>query len=501
MAAFRTSFATRLTVALALLLLGFGALVGVLGRQLAAEHEQEVLQRLSHGLARHIVEHWPEVAAVDADAADRAARDELLKMLMVVNPGIQVYMLDAEGRVDAYIGEPGMVREPQVDLAAVRAFLAGAALPLHGTDPMRPGVRKVFSAAMFAPQPQANRPSGYLYIVLDGQARELVAGDVSLRRVWQGALGAAAAGLLIIVLVGALVFRHLTQPLMALGERMRRFSLEAGAPLPRAVAGAPGRGDEVSTMAASFDGMARRIQDQVQSQQQQQAAHREVMANVAHDLRTPLTALHGHLEALGSREAADDAPRRQRLLAAALAQSDKVRRLSQQLFELATLQSTDQVLQRERFRLDELVTDTVQKFELSAERPPVTLEGPAPGRIELDGDLQLIERALTNLIDNALRHAVGPRPVRVSMRCDGPQVSVLIEDQGPGLPQELARRLDAGHPVRDPPLQRPGGGIGGLGLAIAQRIAALHGGSLHTLPAPEGGTRLCLALPRASTQA
>ena len=91
-----------------------------------------------------------------------------------------------------------------------------------------------------------------------------------------------------------------------------------------------------------------------------------MMASVAHDLRTPLTALHGHLEV------ARPATSRQRracasgVLQAALAQSNKVRRLSQQLFELAALQSTDQVLHRERFRLDELVADAVQKFELSA---------------------------------------------------------------------------------------------------------------------------------------
>jgi signal transduction histidine kinase len=493
---FRRSFATRLTATLALLLLGFGALVGILGRHVALEHEQEALQRLSHGLARHIVEHWPAVTAVNADAAERDARDELLKMLMVVNPGIQVYMLDADGRVAAYIGEPGMVREPQVDLVPVRAFLAGAALPLHGTDPMLPGVGKIFSAAMFAPQRNATRPPGYLYIVLNGQARELVAGDVSLRRVWQSAVAAAAAGLLIILSIGALVFRRLSQPVLRLAERMRRFSVAGDAATADAGAPVADGDDEVAAIAASFETMARRIEDQVRSQQQQAAAHREVMANVAHDLRTPLTALHGHLEALdGSDVAAANDPRRRRLLAAALAQSDKVRRLSQQLFELATLQSTDQVLQRERFRLDELVTDTVRKFELSAQHPPVTLEGPAPGRIELDGDLQLIERALTNLIDNALRHASGPEPVRVSMRCEGRQANVLIEDKGPGLPTELARRLDAGHPVRDPPLQRQGGGIGGLGLAIAQRIATLHGGSLRPLPAPDGGTRLCLALP------
>ena len=63
----KRSFATRLTIALAMLLIGFGALVGLLGRHVATEHEQETLQRLSHGLARHIVEHWPEITLADPD--------------------------------------------------------------------------------------------------------------------------------------------------------------------------------------------------------------------------------------------------------------------------------------------------------------------------------------------------------------------------------------------------------------------------------------------------
>jgi len=175
-----------------------------------------------------------------------------------------------------------------------------------------------------------------------------------------------------------------------------------------------------------------------------------------------------------------------------------VRRLSQQLFELAALQSTDQVLHRERFCLDELVTDAVQKFELGDVPAPVTLHGPAPGRLELEGDLQLIERALTNLIDNAMRHAPGSAPVRVSLRREGMQAQIVVEDAGPGLPAELLRRLQADQSVREPALARPGGGIGGLGLAIAQRVAVLHGGSLRPLPTLQGGTRLCLALPLAA---
>lgn len=137
----------------------------------------------------------------------------------------------------------------------------------------------------------------------------------------------------------------------------------------------------------------------------------------------------------------------------------------------------------------------MQKFELTEAARPVTLDGTPPGSIELDGDLHLIERALTNLIDNAMRHAPGAEPVRVSLQRDGAQVQILVEDAGPGLPADLVHRLEHGESLRDPPPRRIGGGIGGLGLAIAQRVAVLHGGSLRLLPSPQGGTRLCLALP------
>ena len=512
----RSSFALRLMLAFALLLLGYGAFVAVLGRETAIEQEQETQQRLSYGLAQHIVEHWPEVTS--ADGSGRAAIDELLRMLMVVNPAIQVYLLDADGRVGAYVGDPALVRTRQVDLAPVRAFLAGAALPLVGTDPMGGDAPRIFSAAMFPPRPGDSKPPGYLYVVLQNQARAAVAGSLSQWPAWQRAAWAAAIGLVATLAVGVLVLRRLTLPLGRLARRMRDFrarwacrlgrrqpdrgshdgrwsSAEAArTEVARPEPAARPRGDEVATLAASFDAMARRITEQAASREAQSAAHREVMANVAHDLRTPLTALHGHLEALDA--AADDAERRRKLVATALAQSDKLRRLSQQLFELATLQSIDHVLQHERFRYDELVADTVQKFEFASPHPSVALAGTPPGAVDFEGDLHLIERALTNLIDNAVRHAPGAEPVRVSLQCEAALVTVWVEDRGPGLPAELARRLDAGQPLREPPLQRPGGGIGGLGLAIAQRIAALHGGSLRTLPSQGGGTRLAFALPR-----
>ncbi len=495
----RLPFTARLTLALALMLLLFGSLVAMIGRHAAAEQEQESLQRLSHGLARHIVLHWPVITQANPDLAEQAERAALLSMLMVVNPGVQAYVLDAQGRVSAYIGPAGMVQQQQVDLRPVRAFLAGAALPLRGTDPMGSAEPRIFSAAMFAPRSGDSRPPGYLYVVLDGRARAQVAAALGSQRLWQGAALAIAVGLLATLGIGALAMRQITLPLRRLAGRMRDYgqvpSLGA-APAPGMAPRRGGTGDEVGAIAQALDEMTLRIEGQELRERQQAEAHREMMASVAHDLRTPLTALHGHLEALTSTELQPD--RRERNLAAALAQSDKVRRLSQQLFELATLQSSHQVLHRERFRLDELVTDSVQKFALGVGPSPVTLSGDPPGPLNLDGDLQLIERALTNLIDNAVRHAPGAAPVRISLRSDGVQAQILVEDSGPGLPPELIRRLEQGQSLRDPPLRRPGGGIGGLGLAIAQRVAVLHGGSLLPMPCAGGGTQLCLALPLAS---
>jgi hypothetical protein len=223
-------------------LLTRGALVALLGRHVASEHEQETLQRLSHGLARHIVEHWPEISLPDRDRADRAARESVLSMLMVVNPGIQVYLLDADGKVADYLGEPGMVRQDQVDLQVVRAFLAGESLPLRGTDPMGSKTPLIFSAARFKPRSGDLRPPGYLYIVLDGPARSAVAGQLSLRRVWQGAAALALMGLFVIVGLEVFLVRRLTRPLQELARRIRDYRLKATHPGDSAAApsGSPG---------------------------------------------------------------------------------------------------------------------------------------------------------------------------------------------------------------------------------------------------------------------
>lgn len=494
------SLALRLGLLLALLLLAQGVVLVVLGARHAAAHEAETQQRLSRGLAAHIVGRWPELAP--AALGSDAERATLLRMLATVNPAVQVYLLDARGRVAHYIGEPGMVRNAQVDLTVVREFLAGAALPLTGTDPMDPpgaGRSRLFSAAMFPPSPGDTGAPGYLYVVLDSPARVRLVAAGAPAQLGLALGGTVITGAVVLMVLGWVAVRRMTRPLRRLARRMEGFDIglrEAPPPMAAAMAARAGAttrgGDEVQQLGTSFDAMAARLASQAAQAAQQTEAHRQEIAGMAHDLRTPLTALHGHLEALAAGH--DDEPRR-RLVDAALLHSNQVRRLTQQLFELATLRTDAPPLARERFRLDELVSDTVQKYDLGP--APVELAGPAPGPVEIEGDLQLIDRALTNLIDNAVRHAAAP--VQVRMDCSPAQVQVVVQDGGPGLPAELLRRLSAGEPVRSVASHagaRTAGPRSGLGLAIAQRIAELHGGRLEPLPAPAGGTRLSLSLPR-----
>jgi hypothetical protein len=251
----------RLVLLLATLLLGWGALVGVLAWRVAAEQEHEALQRLSHGLAQHITEHWPELGGGNAD--DEQARKELLRMLMTVNPGIQVYVLDPLGRVQNYIGEPGMVRQQQVDLGSLRAFLAGAALPLYGTDPMGSGRARLFSAAMF-PRSVAGS-AGYLYVVLDGPPattcwRGSVPNASGARRMdcpFRAGGGAAAGG---VVRAPAD-----TTPCSAWHSAWPAFSCPTWPVLPcrtpRRTAAMPAlpKPDEVAVLSHSFEQMSQRL--------------------------------------------------------------------------------------------------------------------------------------------------------------------------------------------------------------------------------------------------
>src|SRR5690606_1284308 len=146
----------------------------------------------------------------------------------------------------------------------------------------------------------------------------------------------------------------------------------------------------------------------------------EMIANVSHDLRTPLASIHGYLETLLLKDASLTPEERRRYLGIALDQSGKVGALARSLFELVRLEQGFIRLEPETFSLTDLVQDVFQKFELTAETRRVALNAAFSSNVPpVHADLALIERALTNLIDNAIRHTPEGGAVEIAIVPDG----------------------------------------------------------------------------------
>lgn len=450
-------------------------------------HELEVVQGLSRDLAQHIAR---DTQLMDANGLKPDAVRELFSQLMLVNPSVEVYLLDMDGKIVGDAAPKDRILRDRVNLEPVRQLLSGAPLPILGDDPRSLDARKVFSAA---PLMVTGKPSGFLYVVLLGEAHDRFAERGATSEALNTALWSIGLIALLCLFAGLAAFGLITRPLRRLTDSVGRFDINA-APvvLPNASVEPARQGhDEIAVLDATFKQMQTRLSEQWQTLTRQSQDRRELVANISHDLRTPLASLHGYLEVLSVKDASLSPEERRRYLGIALDQSRKVGGLAQSLLELVRLEHGFVVPVVERFSLTDLVQDIFQKFELSAEAKAVTLTPVlAPSIPGVHADLGLIERVMTNLLDNALRHTPHGGEIRVSLLPKGRVVEVTVSDSGPGIAAELReglflRPFNIGGARRD----------GGLGLRIVHQILQLHGHRIELVDVPGQGATFRFALP------
>lgn len=447
-------------------------------------HEQEVIQRLSSGLAAHIAGN---AELMKPGGLNQEAVKDLFDKLMAVNPSVEVYLLGLDGHIEAQAAPPGHLKRDKVDLKPVHDLLAGAALPIVGDDPRSQNASKVFSAA---PLRMGGRDAGYVYVVLQGEDHDALVAHTAADSVLRTTLWLTGLVALLGLLAGLAAFRLITRPLRELTAVVKRFetegvtSLESEAPrLERLSQGS----DEIAQLGQAFMQMTQRIAEQWRELTLQDQQRRELFANISHDLRTPLTSLHGYLETLMLKAATLDESERRRYLEIALGQSRKVGRLAQEVFELARLEYGVVKPEKENFALADLVQDVFQKFELAAEarsqrlRPDIASNLPV-----VSADLGMIERVLTNLLDNAIRHTPTGGEIVVQLRSENAGVTVQVSDTGAGIPVELQPSLFM-RPTFMSGSSSERSGSGGLGLVIVKRILQLHGSDIQLVRLPDKG--------------
>lgn len=479
----------RISLIFAILLLLFGSFCGGLELVSAKNHQQEIVQRLSHGLAEHIASHW---ALFKQDEVDKKAAEELFYMLMVVNPSIELYLLDTNGRILSFNAPSGRVQLQQVDLVPVQAFLAGGALPLKGDNPRNPENREIFSATRLL---RDSQPAGYLYIVLASDDYHRLAEDVWKGHAFQSVI-LTGSGVLVLTLVSGLVlFYLLTRRLNQLTLTITAFdraNFIGGLQIDDAVRR---RSDEIGRLAAAFSRMAERIERQVEQIKVQDELRREMVANVSHDLRTPLTSMQGYLETMLRKSDQLSASESQQYLEVAVRQSQRVAHLAQELFELAKLELKEVQPNFECFSIQELIQDVVQKFELAAKSKSVSINIKFHQDFpQVYADIEMIERVLSNLLDNALRYTPEGGCVEIRLWCDSDDsVTIAVEDSGAGIAHEhLPGLFERDSILRKSPRKHSGGG---LGLLISKRILELHGSTIEAFSGQGSGAKFIFNLP------
>jgi len=293
---------------------------------------------------------------------------------------------------------------------------------------------------------------------------------------------AGGTAALLAVLAGLVLARRLSHPLQELHDAVTGV---AAGNLQQEVA--LRGGGELEDVASAFNTMAHRLRE---SERQRQ----ELLAAVAHELRTPLAIIEGNLEAMldGVREPTPD------LIATLHTQSALLSQLITDLRDLSLAEARQLSLRRRRTDLAALCRESADAMGLWIEERKVTAQVAAEGDTTAEVDPDRMRQVVQNLLHNAVRFTPAGGTVRVTVT-GFPQsgrrwVRVSVEDEGPGIPPEELSRVFEPFYRADPSRSRSSGGTG-MGLAVVRLLVQVHGGVVRAENRPGGGSRFLVELP------
>ncbi|MBC7233910.1 MAG: HAMP domain-containing protein [Chloroflexi bacterium] len=331
-------------------------------------------------------------------------------------------------------------------------------------------------------------------VTTPGRGIRVVIGDLAFSFAVASMLAAVIS-----LILAVLIARSISQPLqrlMAATEEIARgnydLSLDITSP------------SEMRRLAASFNSMARQVQASRQAQ-------RDFVANVSHELKTPLTSIQGYSQAILDGTARGEEAV-QRAAAIIHDEAGRMRRLVEGLLDLARIESGQVVMAQEPVDLRQVLGDCVDKLTLQAQEKGLTLSLHVSTLPLLIGDRDRLSQAVTNLLDNALKYT--PSGGRITVEAvevretEGlraiepalasavplPAVVVTVSDTGPGIPPDELHRIFERFYQVDKSRARGKGGVG-LGLAIVQEIVAAHGGRITAQSVVGVGSKFIMALP------
>ena len=454
--------------------------------QTSKQFVDETTQRANLGLAASIAREM-HVDTVTGQV-ESVGMNQLFMSAMTINPIVKLFVVDLNGKMIASSAKPEATKLQAVDAQPIRELLDGKKpLPIYNDDPRNPSDPKIFSVAPLL-NPDGS-PLAYLYITI-GTNDQLDLASVRQSYILSALLRSLAIAGVVILLVGLvltyLLTRHVRQLNLAVrkvqeGDFSARVDVQSS--------------DEIGQLGTAFNSMAAKIESSLDTLSRNDSLRRELVANISHDLRTPLASIEGYTETILLREHVLTETERKTYLQTILKNTQSLGRLVSELFELSKLEARQTPVNMEPFSITELIQDNLLKFEPQAHQREILLIGDLPRHIPFVlADVALIERVLQNIIANALQYT--PEQGRVSISVwpviNASQVRVSVADTGRGItPEDMPHIFDRFYrsgPVREKARL-------GLGLAIAHRIVHLHNSQIDVQSTPDVGTTFSFQLP------
>lgn len=280
------------------------------------------------------------------------------------------------------------------------------------------------------------------------------------------------------------LFAHIQKPLNALMQGVQRIE---GGDLDSPIA--YGEQDEFRMACDAVDAMAVRLKKSLTEQQKEQQRKQELIAGMSHDLKSPLTTIRAYTEALLEGVAPDE-PTRQRYLQTIYARETDLEALVNRLFELAKLGASEYPMHLKALPLQE----TLHHILNTCDHEGISVDCDAVMDCTVLADGELLQRVLNNLVDNSRKY--GANALSLGSACEEDTVTLWMEDNGPGVPEEQLPCLFEPFYRGDAARTKPSAGSG-LGLAVVKKSMQQMGGRVRAENAPGGGLRIVMQLPMA----
>jgi len=478
---------SRLYVRISSLFIGvlfvFAAITLYISVNAANHYALEVNQNMNHDLAAHVAVMMEPF--IFEGQINEAGLEDLVHSLMVINPSIEVYLLDTQGVILSYVAPEKVVKLEEVSLDPIHEFISKSRKKIiYGDDPRNPGELKIFSASELV---QDNRLTGYIYIVLASQEYTSAANLVKGSFIMGLSIRSIITILIASALVGLLALWFIVKKLNRLIRGIRKF--EEGKLETRIEVKSNDDLDEVGRV---FNSMADTIQQNIEELKGVENLRKELISNISHDLRTPIASIQGYAETLILKKDSIKQQEQEKYLGVIYKNCENLQDLVTNLFELSKLQSNQVILNKEPFSIGELVHDVANKYRILSQKKGVSINTLVSKDIPVvEADVLLIDRVLQNLIDNAIRFCKEGDTINIQLNSDEKsEVDITIADTGEGIPGEWLPHIFDRYFKKD---ER--GGSSGLGLAIVKRIMDLHESSIDVKSTVGKGTSFQFSLP------